>query len=295
MMPKEERVEKHNPRTLDWEASQNHYNIPLAYTIMMERRETTEIRRHLLRMCHRAKVSHIGSCLSTVEILYSLLFNVMKRNGGEGCGDHLLLSKAHASAALYATLAVKGEISESDLGTYCLDGGALPGHTVRGCAPGVEISAGSLGHALSIGAGICYAMIDDHKEGRVFVLMGDGECNEGSVWEAALLSSRLGLCNLTVIVDSNDLQGFGRAGELRGMLDISTQWRAFGWDALDVDGHDVDALTHALAARSDRPRAVIAHTIKGKGISFMEGQLCWHYRSPNDEEIRVGMKELDGQ
>ena len=253
------------------------------------------IRQSIVRMVHDSKSSHVGSCLSIVEILYVLYFELMNvdtKDPKQKTRDKLILSKGHASAALYATLAEIGFFPKNYLNRFYVDKGVLPGHVDFTAVPGLEASAGSLGHGLSIGLGMAIANKQMKNPGHVFVILGDGECNEGSVWEAVMLAAQLDLSNLTAIVDFNKLQGFGRTEDIINQNNLRERWTAFGWSAQDVDGHDVIALKEALSKESNGPKVLIAHTVKGKGITFMEDKLEWHYKSPNDEEYKQAMIEL---
>jgi transketolase len=255
------------------------------------------IRKSIVRMAHYSKASHVGSSLSTVEILYTLYFQVMNVQPADPKRpdrDRFILSKAHASTALYSTLAERGFFPKALLDRYYIDGGVLPGHLDMRTAPGVEFSGGSLGHGLPIGLGMAVANRLAKLHNRVFVLVGDGECNEGSVMEAAMLAPTQKLNNLVVIVDFNNLQSFGRTNEVIDQSNISGIWRAMGWEVIEVDGHDVDQLDGALTKPQKRPRFIVAHTVKGKGVSFMEDRLEWHYKSPNDEQALQAFKELGG-
>ncbi|UUZ86508.1 transketolase [Paenibacillus sp. P26] len=205
-----------------------------------------------------------------------------------------MLSKGHGSAALYATLSERGFFSKELLNKYYIDNGILPGHLDMEAVPGIEVSAGSLGHGLSLGVGMAIANRQSKNSGHVYVLLGDGECNEGSVWEAIMLASSLNLTNLTAIVDYNKLQGYGRTNDIINQENMKERWSAFGWDVHVVDGHSVMQLTDVFINKSQqRPRVIIADTIKGKGISFMEDKLEWHYKSPNDEQYQLAMEELE--
>jgi transketolase len=272
-----------------------------------------DIRKSILTMMHYSKSSHIGGCFSAVEILCALYFDVLNidpENPRKKDRDIFILSKGHSSAALYATLAHRGFFPMEWLDRYYIDGGLLPGHLDMTAVPGVECSAGSLGHGLSIGLGMAIARTLRREPGRVFVLLGDGECNEGSVWEAAMLAGTRKIGKLTLIVDYNHLQGMGREVINQGMGrevinqgmgrevinqgNLAERFRAFGWKSIDVDGHDINALKSALAAADPgAPTAIVAHTIKGKGVSFMEDRLEWHYKSPNDEQLAAGLAELE--
>uniref|UniRef100_C6E4X6 Transketolase domain protein n=1 Tax=Geobacter sp. (strain M21) TaxID=443144 RepID=C6E4X6_GEOSM len=255
------------------------------------------IKKSIIHMVHRSRSSHVGSCLSVADILYLLYFKIMnvdpERPNLPG-RDRLILSKGHASAALYATLAQRGYFPQEYLERFYVDGGLLPGHLDMDAVPGVDASAGSLGHGLSLGIGMAIAQRGSASPGRVFVILGDGECNEGSVWEGVMLASTLGLSNLTAIVDYNKLQSFGRTNNVINQANMSQRWESFGWEACDVDGHDLEALEAALQKPQSGPRVLVAHTVKGKGVSFMEDRLEWHYKSPNDDQLEQALTELEG-
>ena len=208
--------------------------------------------------------------------------------------DRFILSKGHAAAGLYAVLGETGYFDPERLTDYCRDGSCFSGHATVG-VPGVEVSTGSLGHGLPIGAGMALAAQRDGRPGRVFVLTGDGELGEGSNWEAALLAAQLGLQNLVLIVDHNKLQCFGRVDEVLNLAPLADKWRAFGWYAAEVDGHDHDALAtlfSRLPLAAGRPTAVIAHTVKGKGVSYMEDCLAWHFQSPDAAQLEQALAEV---
>jgi transketolase len=260
-------------------------------------RVARQVRRQVVRMSARAQAPHVGSALSCVDILVALYFEVARidplvpRAPGR---DRVLLSKGQAAAALYACLAARGFFDERKLDEYVQDGSALAEHPSYGALPGVEATTGSLGHGLGLGAGMALAAKLDQLPTRVFVILSDGELNEGSVWEAALWAPRQALDNLVAVVDANGLQATARCRELTAIEPLDAKWRAFGWDVVEIDGHDMLALTAALGARAQgRPRAVVARTVKGKGVSFMQDQLEWHYRSPNDAELAVALGELE--
>lgn len=253
------------------------------------------IRKSILHMVHYSKSSHVGTCLSIVEILYTLygkIMNVDPCEPGKPDRDKFILSKGHGGAALYATLAEFGFFPKSGLDRYYIDGGLLPGHLDRTAVPGIEVSSGSLGHGLSLGLGMAIANRIDNRPGHIYVLLGDGECNEGSVWEAVMLASTLGLTNMTAIVDYNKIQSFGRTNEIINQSNMAERWRAFGWEAHEVDGHNVEQLEEVFRLSQTGPKAVIAHTVKGKGVSFMEDRLEWHYKSPNDQQYETALREL---
>lgn len=256
---------------------------------------TKEIRKSILQMVYRSKSSHIGSCLSIVEILYVLYFKVMRidpAHPDNESRDKFILSKGHASAALYATLAEKGFFEKQLLERFYVDYGLLPGHVDMKAVPGIEASSGSLGHGLSIGIGMAIANKLSNNPGHIYVLLGDGECNEGSIWEGVMIAPMLKLDNLTVIIDLNKLQGYGRSDEIINQSNIIERWKAFGWDTYDIDGHDTEEIEVALKYYHSMPKVIVANTIKGKGISFMENKLEWHYKSPNTEEYQKALAEL---
>jgi transketolase len=253
------------------------------------------VRCHILGMKHRSGSSHVGSALSITDILAVLYFRVLDVDPEKPRApsrDRFILSKGHASAALYATLAERGFFAVEKLQGFFRNGGSLPGHVDMTAAPGIEASSGSLGHGLSLGLGMALALKQDAPGKRVFVLCGNGEMDEGSIWEAIMYAPRKGLDNLILIVDHNRLQGYVLDGTEQGEC-LSARIAAFGWQALDVDGHDHDALAQALTRKSDRPLALIAHTIKGKGVSYMENEFIWHYKSPDEQQLAQALKEFE--
>jgi transketolase len=255
------------------------------------------IRAHALRMVHAAGASHIGGCLSMADILsvlYTRIVRVDPANPQRPDRDRFVLSKGHATAILYATLAEAGFFPLNELDTYCRDGSILTGHVSHG-VPGVEVSTGSLGHGLPIAIGMALAARSAGAGSRVFCLLSDGECDEGSNWEGALFAPHHKLDNLCVVVDFNKIQSFGTVAEVLSLDPFADKWRSFGWHVEEVDGHDVAALESVLSALPDalgRPVVVIAHTVKGKGVSFMEKKLEWHYRSPSDEQLALALAEV---
>lgn len=255
------------------------------------------VRRALVKMIYDSKSSHIGTGLSMVEalaILYFRILNIDPKNPKDPKRDKFILSKAHGSAALYATLAERGFFGPDMLAKYYVDGGCLPGHLDRLSAPGIESSGGSLGHGLGLGIGMAIANRYDKNPGRIYVMLGDGECNEGSVWEAFMLAPQLKLNNLTALIDFNFIQSLGRTNDILDQSNLAERLRCFGWEAENIDGHDLAALSARFeqAPPADRPRAFVMQTVKGKGISFMEDKLLWHYRSPNPEEYKLALEEL---
>ena len=227
---------------------------------------------------------HIGSTMSLIEILRVLYDDVMTydpQNPRLVTRDRLVLSKGHGCIALYVMLADKGFFPKGDLFTFCHYDSGLGGHPEFGHVPGVEASTGSLGHGLAIGVGMAFAARLSKGEHHVFVVLGDGELDEGSVWESALAAGHHQLDNLTIVVDYNKLQSFGPVSEIWDLEPLAAKWQAFGFDCVEVDGHDVEQLRGAisLTGRGTKPRAVIAHTVKGRGIHFAEGNPAWHHKA----------------
>lgn len=255
-----------------------------------------KIRIHVLKMMTYAQSSHIGSAYSIVEILVVLYLNVLNinpENPKKHDRDKFILSKAHGSTALYALLAEMNFFPLEYLQKYYIDDGLLPGHLDKELVPGVEFSLGSLGHGLSVGVGMAISNRQTGNAGRIFVLLSDGECNEGSVWEAIMLASHLKLKNLIAIIDYNKIQSFGRTNEVINQEPLVDRWRVFGWEVIEVDGHDHQELLKVFKTTQNGPKVIIAHTIKGKGVSFMEDTLDWHYKSPNKEQYDIALKELE--
>jgi transketolase len=254
-----------------------------------------QIRMHVVQMSADARIGHVASALSCTDILVALYFGAA-RVGPELvtdlARDRIILSKGHASAALYACLAERGFFSPSLLANYAGNGSPLGEHPALGTVPGIECSTGSLGHGLGIGTGLALAARLDGRPTRVFVVMSDGECNEGAVWESAMWASRQALGSLCAIVDANGLQATGRSNDITALEPMADKWRAFGWEVTETDGHDADRLAAILGLPHDRPHAVIARTVKGKGVSFMENDLEWHYRPPSESDVARALKEL---
>ncbi|WP_035587187.1 transketolase [Hippea jasoniae] len=250
------------------------------------------IRKNILKIANLSKSPHVGSALSVVDILTVLYFQILRLQDYEK-RDIFILSKAHSAMALYATLYEKGFLKEDELLSYYQNGGVLPAHTDRASNKYIEISAGSLGHGFPIGCGMAYSFRLKESDRKVYVLMGDGESQEGSVWEAAMLAPHLGLNNLTIIIDRNNLQGYGRASELLSYEPIDKKFEAFNWDVFRIDGHNYKEIEETLKIKTSKPKAVICDTVKGKGVSFMENQLKWHYFVVTDELLEEALKELE--
>ncbi len=259
------------------------------------------IRRHGVEMTHLSGGSHIASILSVADIigvLYSDILHIDPKNPKMPDRDRFILSKGHAGAAIYAALAERGFFETGELKTHYQNGSRLSGHVSHKGVPGVEFSTGSLGHGLPVAAGMAHAAKLDGKNHRVYVVMGDGECDEGSVWEAAMYANHYGLNHLVAIVDHNKMQSLDYCENTMKLSPFADKWRSFGWNCIEIDGHDHDQLREAFAsaASSDKPTAIIANTAKGKGISFMEFDILWHYRFPHDGwEYDDSLRELHAQ
>lgn len=258
----------------------------------------SRIRGTLVEISHNARSAHLGSSLSCVDILVAAYWgtlNIDPQNATDPSRDRMILSKGHAATSLYAALAYRGFFSLELLGTYAQPGTCLAEHPILGCAPGVEATTGSLGHGLSLGVGMAIAGRIQERDYRVFVVVSDGECDEGSTWEAALFAPAQGLDHVMVIVDYNKWQATGRSNEIMALQPLCEKWEAFGWSAKEVDGHDMDTLVEVfqnIPDGSGKPVAVIANTIKGKGVSFMEDDNNWHYRIPDADEVIRAKREL---
>jgi transketolase len=258
-----------------------------------------EIRQDILRMIHGAGSGHPGGSLSAVEIVAALYFTdafqCCPQEPERQDRDRFILSKGHAAPMLYSVLAHRGYFPLEQLDSLRRFGGPLQGHPNMIKLPSLDCSAGSLGQGLSVANGLAYAFVRQHRQQRVFCLLGDGELQEGQVWEAALFAAQQRLDNICAIVDCNGIQLDGTLEEIKSMNPIDEKWRSFGWHVLSVDGHDVRALYDAYkaaAAHKGQPTVILAHTIKGKGISFMENQAKWHGTAPNDDEFEAAMAEL---
>ncbi len=261
------------------------------------------IRRNGLEMTHISRGSHIGSVFSVAEIiavLYSSVLNVDPKEPKKPDRDRLILSKGHAGSAVYAALAETGFFPVEQLKTHYANGSILSDHVSHKGVPGVEVSTGALGHGLGIGAGMALGAKMDGARWRTYVVLGDGECDEGSIWEAALQAAQYKLDRLIAVVDYNHMQSLTTVDETLRLEPFEQKWKDFGWNAESVDGHDTDALIAAFGrakenAGSRKPYVILAHTVKGKGVSFMENNILWHYRTPQGEEYDAALKELEAQ
>lgn len=266
---------------------------------------TTEValrlRRQVLEMTSRANSSHVASCLSVADVLAVLYSRVLRFDPDQprwADRDRFILSKGHACAALYAILAECGFFPMQWLETYYLDGGKLAGHATHKGVPGVEVSTGALGHGLPLATGMALAGKRDGRGHRVFCVLSDGECDEGSNWEAALFAPHHRLDNLVVIIDYNKIQSLGWVKDVIDLDPLAEKWRAFGWAAREVDGHDHPALAQLLGGvpfEPGRPSCIVAHTVKGKGVSFMENNLQYHYTPPRGDELPRALAELEAR
>lgn len=253
-----------------------------------------EVRRLVIEMSHRSRSGETGSSLSISDLLAVLYFKIMHvdpKKPNDPMRDRFVLSKGHGAAALYAVLALRGYFPIKKLLGHRMNNGAFHGHPSKGAAPGIEVSTGSLGHGLSIAAGMAFAL--KNSKSKVYVLLGDGECNEGSIWEAALFIGNAQLPNIIAIIDDNKFQGFGATKETN-RFSLGAQWRSFGWEVLKADGHDPKDIEKKLkeAAKLKKPTVLIADTISGKGVAHIEHTLGAHYYVPAQTDIRPSGKKI---
>ncbi len=257
-----------------------------------------QIRKDIFKIAYHAGGGHMGAAFSAADILSVLYFGgVLKydpRNPQWDERDRFILSKGHASYVLYSALAEAGYFPKRELWSVGKVGSSFGGHPKINEIPGVEASTGALGHGLSFSIGIAYANKVDGIDSHTYVMLGDGECQEGSVWEGALSAPTLGLDNLTVIVDHNKLQAMDELEKIVHLAPLGEKWKAFGWNVIEIDGHNHEEIKSSLLSRkSGVPTLIVANTIKGKGVSFMEGVPIWHYRMPNAQELPILLKDLD--
>lgn len=257
-----------------------------------------DIRRRIISVSSKAGTTHIGSLLSTVDILTAVYFDALnidpkKPNSPER--DKFILSKGHGGLGLYCTLIQRGLISKKILNKYGKDGSILPIHPVRGSVPGIEATTGSLGHGLGMGLGMALAQKSDKRRGRTFVLLSDGECDEGSTWEAVMLAGHLKIDNLVAIVDYNKIQCYGHVKDVLNLEPFANKWQANNWEVLEINGHEFNEIIPALRnipRQQGKPTVIIAHTLRGKGIPFMENKLEWYYFSLKPENLDKTLAEL---
>lgn len=256
------------------------------------------IRTHAVRMTSRGKSSHVGSILSMADILgvlYARVLNVDPAEPASPTRDRVVLSKGHGGAGIYAALAERGFFDREKLVDHYQNGSIFSGHVSHKGVPGVDLSTGSLGHGLGVATGMALAARRGGESWRAFVVMSDGECDEGSVWEAVLFAAHHKLSNLVAVVDYNKIQSLAPVADTLALEPFADKWRAFGWGVAEVDGHDHAALERTLSIlplEADKPSVVIAHTVKGKGVSFMENTVLWHYRTAQGEELENALAEL---
>lgn len=256
-----------------------------------------EIRRSIFRTVCLNKAGHLASSLSSVEILVGLYFgNILRYNVEEPeweGRDRFILSKGHAALAFYHVLAKAGYFEQKKVDSFCMEGSEFGGLATYGKIPGVEMTSGSLGHGLSFAAGIAMAArINKNSLYHVYTMVGDGELQEGEVWEAALFISHNNLTNLTIIVDNNRIQATGFSKNIIDLGNLNEKWKAFGFNVIEVDGHNINQICEGLEAKTDKPKVIIANTRKGKGLSFAENKGDWHYKMPTEQEIDIGLREL---
>jgi transketolase len=262
-----------------------------------ERRQMAHVlRRWIVTQSLASSVGHVGSALSIADIMAALWGGAMHRVGtNDPDRDRFILGKGHAALALYAALRYCGLMDEATFTTFCADGSRLGVHPEHGLR-GIEVSTGSLGQGLSVACGLALAFRRRRSPARVFVLMSDAECNEGQVWEAAMFAGHHGLSAVTAVLDWNGLQALGHTRDVIAIRSPATAWESFGWAACEVDGHDIEGVHAAAASASGgRPRVIVAHTVLGKGVPFMEDRLEWHYRNLTPELAERALRHLDGE
>ena len=258
------------------------------------KQKSINIRKNILKIANSSKGPHTGTALSCVDILTILYFDILDIPSFEDENrDILILSKGLGAMALYATLYEKGYLSKNEFFSYYQNGGALPAHLDKDTNKAIEVSSGSLGHGLPQALGFAYSKKLKNYSSKVYVLMGDGETQEGSIWESAMLAPKMGLNNLVVFIDRNNLQGYGRPSELVSSEPIDKKFEAFNWDVHRVDGHNMMQIKEAIKQPTNKPKMIICDTIKGKGVSFMEDEMKWHYYIVTDEFLKQGLEELE--
>ncbi len=275
--------------------------VNMAINLEMLQEKAKDVRIDIIRQIHSAGSGHPGGSLSAADIITYLYFaemNIDPQDPHKAGRDRFVLSKGHAAPALYAALAEKGYFPKETLLTLRQAGSILQGHPDRKTVPGVDMSTGSLGQGISAAVGMALADKIDENGARVYSVLGDGELQEGMVWEAAMAAAHYGLSNLTIFVDHNGLQIDGRNEDVITVAPIAEKFESFGWDVQKIDGHDFEQIAAAVEnakAVSDKPQAIIAETIKGKGVSFMENEAGWHGKAPNDEQAEQAVTELGGE
>ncbi|MFC2070300.1 transketolase [Chloroflexota bacterium] len=260
--------------------------------------KANELRILALEMALRAGGGHLGGAFSVIDVITALYFRILNhdpKNPSWPERDRLLFSKGHSCLALYTALAETGYFEKERLERFCVDDGLLAGHPERELVPGVEITAGSLAHGLPIAVGMALAAKIDKKEHKIYAVLSDGECNEGSTWEAIMSGAQLGLDNLTLIIDNNRFISLGPLAEIMNVEPLGDRMRDFGWGVEVIDGHDMGQIVSALEKipfEAGKPSVIVSNTVKGKGVSFMENVAMWHYRGMNEEEAEIASREL---
>ncbi len=259
---------------------------------------SNDLRKRIIKTSADSRIPHIGSCLSCIDMLVYLYWEELNINPSDPENihrDRFVLSKGHGAPGLFQVLAEKNFFSKNLLSLFGKPGSVFHEHPPKpGYIPGVEAATGSLGHGLPMALGMALAEKINNLKYRTYVMLSDGECNEGSVWEAAMLSAAQNVNKLTVLIDYNKWQATGRSCEVMALEPLQEKWKSFGWEVQEIDGHNFDEISYSLknAKSQDKPSAIIAHTIKGKGVSFMEDDNNWHYRIPNESELRLALEEL---
>ena len=267
--------------------------------LIQDENKLKELRKQIFVTGYKGGMAHLASCYSSLEIIYTLyLKNILKYNPKDATWadrDRFILSKGHAGLALYGVMMEAGLVSKEEYTSYLQPGSYIGGEPCMRDCKWVEATTGSLGHGLSMAVGIAMALKMNHSPAKVYVVLGDGECEEGTVWEAALSAAAFGLDNLVTILDCNEIQKMDFVDKTIGMTNWREKWTSFGWDVEEVDGHDIDALTEVFSKEmtEGKPRFVIARTIKGKGVSIMENNPNWHFKLPGRKELKVFKEELD--
>ncbi|MFA5932989.1 MAG: transketolase [Microgenomates group bacterium] len=255
------------------------------------------IKRDMLTISHNVQIGHVGSSLSVIDLLTTLYFKILNIRTNDPFWeerDRFILSKGHAGAGLFTVLHHRGFFNKETLDTFCQDGGKLMVHPESNGLPGIDWGTGSLGHGLSVGVGMAYAAKLMNKQYKIYVLISDGEINEGTIWEAALFAGHHHLNNLVVILDRDGTQGLGNTKDIINMEPLEAKWKTFNFSTSVIDGHNIDQITKALTNISDsKPNIIIANTIIGKGVSFMEGDFRWHYYDPKPQHMQIALKEID--
>lgn len=258
-----------------------------------------EIRFDCVKMCSETKTAHLGSCLSCVDLLTALYWKELRidpNNPQDPSSDRFILSKGHACVSLYNTLHRRGYFGKEVLLSYATDGTTIAEHPGPFCVPGIEVATGSLGHGFPVACGMALGSKIKKDGAHIYVLLGDGECNEGSIWEGVMFASKKRLGNLVAMIDYNKWQGTGRSQDILQIGPLKEKWKAFGWHTQEIDGHSYDEILNSFATfdfEDERPKVIIANTIKGKGVSFMENDNNWHYRIATPEEVKQAGKQLE--